>query len=289
MSFSNSLRKFFIFLILFGLWTSWRNSKYKIFAKLYSICSLALIAINFSLAISFDKLYEFNTLSNMVANCWFVLSIVAHLIIVVESILQNKLQSKLIQRFSVVDRIFAKKLHMKIAYPTEKTQLFVIFFVVMAIEIGIKIFFVAYTTFYHETLHISFYVTLHSELMIVLRLAQIQFFAFIIYQRLCLINKKLIQIKMEKQMPNYRIILHLKKIYDELYGISHRISRCFQWSLLIIIVNILANFSLHFYWMFLNFGKNYGALFNSISFVRFFIELGSVGMCCSLCFQQVCQ
>lgn len=243
MAFFNRMQKFFIFFILFGIWTIWKNSKYKHFLQLYQILSIAQFILNFLLAIVLDRLYEFSLLSNVVANFWFILSIFTHLIIVLESIFENKSQLKLIHSISRVDRIFAVKLCVKIAYQNEKHRIFVHLFMMMAIEIVTKIFFIIYSSIYRNELHKLFYVTLHSELMIALKLGQILFFVFIIDARLCLINRKLIEIqnpsvqitgktlfKMKKRLKIIRAyvqLFNLKKIFQELHGICERIGHSF--------------------------------------------------------------
>lgn len=268
MAFFNQNQNFFIFFILFGLWTSWQNSKCKLVLHFYSIFSIFQVILNFSLAIIFDRLYDSESFSNIVANFWFILSIFTHLIIVLESIYQNKMQLKLIQSFSIVDRIFAIKLCVKIPYRNEKHRLFMCVFMLMSIEIVTKLFFEIYSSLYHKQLHKLFYVTLHSELMIVLKLAQFLFFVSIIDARLGLINKKLVEFqhpttvqitdknlftnkkklrKLRVSFSVYEQLLNLKKIYRELHDICERIGHSFGWSLLIVIVYMFANFSLHFY------------------------------------------
>lgn len=311
MAFFNQNRNFFIFFILFGLWTSWQTSKCKLVLHFYSIFSILQIILNFSLAIIFDRLYNSESLSNIVANFWFILSIFTHLIIVLESIYQNKMQLKLIQSVSIVDRIFAIKLCVKIPYRNEKHRLFMCVFMLMSIEIVTKLFFEIFSSLYHKQLHKLFYVTLHSELMIVLKLAQVLFFVSIIDARLGLINKKLIefqhpntvQITDKKLFKNknkkkltklralfsvYNQLLNLKKIYRELYDICERIGQSFGWSLLMVIVYIFANLSLSSYWVFMNLTIHHDSLFNWIALVRYLTVLGAVAMYCSSCCHHVC-
>lgn len=84
MAFFNQMQNFFIVFILFGLWTTWQNSKYKRFLQLSSIFSIAQIVLNVSLAIILDRLYGVDSLSIVMACFWFSLSIFTHLVIVLE-------------------------------------------------------------------------------------------------------------------------------------------------------------------------------------------------------------
>lgn len=305
MAFFEQMQHFFVAFILCGLWTSWQNLKYKKYLQLYSIFSIVQIILNFSFSIILNRLYESNSLSNVVANFWFLLSICTHLTIVIESLHQNRSQLKLIRSFTIVDNIFDTKLRIKIAYLGEKRQLFVRLFTLVAIEFITKAFAIVYFSIYQKPIHKFFYVTLHSELMIVFRLTQVLYFISIIDNRLCLIKKKLFDAalhitdqnvfkhKMKKKLKKYRIevpmlILNVKKIYGELYDSCERIGHIFGWSLLMIIAYIFVNFALNFYWLFMHFSKNEDILFNTILLVRYFIVLGIVAMCCSSCCHQVC-
>lgn len=309
MAFFNRTQNFFIFFILFGLWTSWQNSKYKLFPQFYSVFSVVLIILNFLLAIIFDRLHTFNSLSNIAANFWFILLTLAHLIIVLESIYHSNVQLKLIQGFSRVDRIFAMKLFVKIPYRNEKHQLFVLVFMMMCIEIITKLFFKTYYFINRKQLHKLFDVTLHSELMIALKLAQVLFFVYIIDARLGLINKKLIEfqnqidvkitdknlftrnknkLKLRAVFTVYEQLLNLKKIYRELCDICEQFEHSFGWSLLMVIVYIFINFTLNSYWVVMNLSIHQDSLLNWIALVRFLIILGVVAMYCSSCCHHVC-
>lgn len=308
MAFFSHNRNFFIFFILFGTWTTWQNSKPKVFLRIYSIISVVQIILNFLWAIIFDRLYEFNTLSNIVANIWFFLSIFAHLIIVLESIYQDETQLKLIQSFSRIDRIFAIKLCVKIPYRNEKHRLFTRVFILVYIEIATKIFYMTYSFVYDEKIHNLFYVTLHSGFMIILRLAQILCFVTIIDARLFLVNKKLIEFqnpnaaqtvnkslfKNKKKLKElhalfsvYEQLSNLKKIYRELHEICEQINHSCGWSLLTVVVFFFANFSLNAYWVFMNLSINQDSLHNSISLARYLIVMGVVSVWCSSCCHHV--
>lgn len=308
MAFFSQNRNFFIFFILFGIWTTWQNSKHKFFLHCYSIFSIVQIIFNFLFAIIFDRLYECNTLSNIVANMWFFLSIFAHLIIVLETIYQNETQLKLIRGFSRVDRTFAIKLCVKVPYRNEKHRLLTRVLMMMSVEILTKSIYITYSSIYGEQLHNLFYVTFQSGLVIILKLAQVSFFVSIIDARLCLLNKKLIEFqsanavqitdknffkdqnklkKFRATFSVYQQLLNLKRIYGELHSICERIGDSFGWSLLVVIVDIFANFSLNSYWVFMDLSINQDSLHNSISLARYLIVMGAVSMWCSSCCHQV--
>lgn len=303
MAFFNQNRNFFIFFILFGIWTTWQNSKYKFFLQFYSFFSILKIILNFSLVLIFDRLYEFESLSNVVANFWFFLSMFSHLIIVLETIHHNETQLKLIQSFCRVDRIFAMKLGVQIPYRNERCRLLMRVSLLIFFELITKIFYILYSLMYDEPLHKLFFVAFHSGFVIILKLAQIIFFVSIIDARLCLINKKLMefqnqnafQITEKKKLKKlraicsmYQQILNLKNIYQELQSICEEIGNSFGWSLLMVIVYNFVNFPLNAYWVFVNLSINEDSLHNAISLARYLIVMCIVSMWCSSCCHHVC-
>lgn len=307
MAFFDQMRTFFELFILFGFWTSWSNSRYKKHLLLYSLVSIVQIVLNFSLAIIFDRFYEFSSLSNVVADIWAIFSILTQITIVLESVLQSQTQLEITQNLGAVDRIFTTKLRMRIAYRHEKRQLFTLFSIMIASEFVAKTFPLIHYSAQGKPMYELFYVALCPEMMIVLRLAQVFFFVSMIDSRLCLINKILRNevlftahknmIKNRKKLKNVRkecsldaMILNMKRVYGILHDVCEQIDRIFRWSLLMIIVYIFMNFTLHFYWVFMNISlsKNEESTLNLSLLMRFGIVSSIVAMRCSSCGQQVC-
>lgn len=261
------MRKFFIFFIIFGLWSSWENSKYKLFLRIYSIFSIALVFIFFSLAFLYNEFYEFNTLSYTISNLMFVLIFSTYLVIILESVLRFESQTEIVEKLSSVDNMFYTKLRTQVLYRKEKWEIFIRIFILVSTEIVIKISILV--AVFRLGYYLNFlYFTLYANLVICLRLIEVSFFMYLLQARLKLVNRELIAIQHSvepeisisentfEQPSIYNRLLNLKQIYARLFGICEHIGSTFGWSLLMIVVHVFAISTFEFYWAYINIGTN---------------------------------
>lgn len=302
MAFFEEMRHFFIFFIVFGLWSSWKNFEYKRVLIICTISSIAIVIIAASLAVYLDQFLKFTTLSNTVSNSLYAMMFLTHLIIVLESRLQYNRQMQLIQTISSVDEQFYTKLGIRIRYKIEKKQMFIRLMFIFSIEIIIK-FLVFAASAYWFIENEFFYVILYSNALICLRPLQVSFFIHLLLTRLKLIHKELIDIRniqsnlidhneVTVTLHNatasvYDRLLSLKHIYRELFHVCELISTIFGWSLLIIVIYIFAVFTFECYWTFLFISHPIQTIICLMFTMPFVITLGTLAYYCSECAHQV--
>lgn len=317
MVFFKEMRNYIVFFILFGLWSIWINSKFKIPIRVCSFLSIALVFCGFSSAYFFDKFYASNTLSNVVANLLFIFVIITHSIIIIESISKKKAQTKLIQSLSLADHLFNTKSNVMISYQKERCEIFIRCFVLVSIVIFINIF-VALYAYYLDLDYKLLYPPMYSYFVLCSRSAQIIFFISLLRNRLILIVEELKDIQKilntQSDDVNPRIVnprksdsrhtriqlasssslarrsihdrlLSLKQIYTELYRSCEQIRKAFGWSLLVIITQAFVEFTSNSYWGFL--------CLNDFKVILIYlmdsevILVGALAYYCSSCFEYV--
>lgn len=299
MSFHNQMQKFFAFFILFGMWSSWQNFKYKKLLRAHSVFSIAIACFSFCSTFLFKPFHAFNTFPHTVSNLLFMSVLFTHLIIVLESGTQSVAQSELVERFTFVDRLFEMKLQVRIPYEKEKRKVFIWMLVIASVEVIIKLCCVIYLIFWSKVYQYDYFI-LYSNMLICLRMIQVFFLIYLIENRLNLINKELREIqRMHTQTGSahnkviqildnsYNRILSLKQIYDELYGICNQISIIFGRSLLTIVSHIFFYTTFEWYWAYRNL-SNPANMIICLGFAGTnLVILGALAFFCTSCSQQV--
>lgn len=258
-TFIDEMRGFIAFFLIFGLWPTWQTTKYKSWLVLYSVFSILLVFGIFLSAIYINEVLEDNTLSTAVAYSFLFSILTTHLIIVLQSLLYRKSQTKLIQKFSQVDRLFNTKLHIFMSYRKEKQALFIRFSLLLLLFVAIKVGLMVHL--HHMNRLGSFwYHCLFSIWIMRLRCVQVLFFVYLLRARLILVNDKVKEILAARNLhtgntnakySTYYRLLNLKQIYGELYEICELINITFGWSLLAIITQCFIDFTSNSYWTFL--------------------------------------
>lgn len=302
MEFSKQIRNYILVFIVFGLWSSLNDFEYKLPLRIYSVFSLLLVFCFFSLTVYFRQFHTFTTISNTVANSLFVLVVITHLVIIIESMWQRIAQKRLIRKFNLVDELFKTKLNTQIKYENEKRKMFIMNLTVLSIVLPIE---VAVTIYLYYNSHVYYFIfqSIYSMWIIRLRPMQVLCFICLLRNRLNLVNKKLKAIaKQERRTKNrqsrstnqrfssasiYGTLLDLKQIYTEMYNICESINMAFGYSLLAIMIQNFVDFTSNCYWVYLT-AQSYGKL---ITFTSLLIPnltvLGILTYCCSSCYQEV--
>lgn len=298
MAFFQQMRSYFILFVVLGLWTCWPNSKRKRLLRFYSVFSVALIFLNFITTLIFKRFYSFLTLSDLIANFLFISAVLTHLIIILESIYQNRTQMELLKKFSIVNYLFLKRLRLKLFQHSEKRMIFMRLLLMFAVQLVFRIFITVLGTNWQWQFDFL-YVALFPELIVGFKLIQILFFVYTMNIHLSMISKQLNRIENSTETTRgafrdgtaklsiFKRILVLKQIYGELHDICDRIGITFAWSLLTIILYIFINLTFNSYWVFLNLTQIKNLVLNVILMAPNFIVLSTVAMYCSSSAQQV--
>ena len=194
MSFFVQIQKFLAFFTVFGLWSTWQNSKYKLLLRISSVISIAYFFILFSLSVIIDRFRDFNEISNIVSNVLFVLLFLTHFVILLESVLKNGAQAKLIKTLSEVDQLFCAKIGVAVPYRSEKLEIFIRLLILTLIEVIVKLAIILALLFSLNADKRFVFFTLYSNFISHLRLIQIVFFVYLVQSRLILLNVELIDI-----------------------------------------------------------------------------------------------
>lgn len=296
MAFFEQMRIYFILFILFGFWTYWPNSKHKQLLRFYSIFSIALIVLNFTTTLIFNRFYSFSTFSDLITNFLFISAVLTHLVIVLESIYQNKTQMELLKKFSIANYLFLKKLRLKLFQHTKKQKLSIRLLLMVIVQVVFRILITAYGTYWKWEFDFL-YVALFPEIIIGFKLIQILFFVYAMNIRLRLINKQLIYIENSTgdsfrdgsnvKLSIFKRLFALKQIYGQLHDACDRIGITFAWSLLTIILYIFMNLTFNTYWVFKNLSQIKNLVLNVILMTPNFVVLSTVAVYCSSSSQQV--
>lgn len=316
-SFFEEMRIFIGIFLIFGIWPTWQTTRYKYVFIIYSIFSISIVFGIFLSAIYINKVLEDNTLSTAVAYS-FLLSILAtHLIIVLQSLFYRKSQTKLIQKFSNVDRLFSTKLQIFMSYQKEKTAMFIRFSSLLFAFVSIKVA-LMFHLHYSGRLSNFWYHCLFSIWIMRLRCVQVLFFVYLMRARLILISDKVKEILAAKanntnqfdiigdtrnivfvldtsaaKYSVYDRLLSLKQIYGEIYEICELINNQFGWSLLAIITQCFIDFTSNSYWTFLALEQqtpDIGSAINCVSLlIPIVIILSLMAYYCSSCSRYVIQ
>lgn len=293
MTFFNRMRFVFLFFILFGLWTTWENNKYKSLLRLNSMLAIVLTISNFTLQIYLKNLYDFISLSNIVANSLFIFMVFSQLVIVVESIWHNHTQVELINKFSNVDILFASKLHSTVSYREEKFKVFMLMLILVSLEIIVEVFNSTFLLLFSSHNYNLMFPYEYPNIMSYLRSIQIICFVYLTQRRLKMINEELTNI--QKPMMNVRSTLSiferifiLKHIYGELYDIKELIEMLFGWSLLTNIVSQFCSFTSNCYWTYKSLSNMMHFITNLCAMAASSTVLIALGFHCSSCSHQVC-
>lgn len=313
MSFVIHVKHFLGFFTVFGLWSSTQSSKHKLLLRIFSVILIAVLFVVFLSTVLIDRFRDINALSNIVSNVLAVLLFVAHLGIMLESILKHEAQAKLIETFAEVDELFYNKIGIAIPYQSEKYGIFIRLLILTLIEIIVKLA-VYMTLFFSESDERFVFFTLYSNFVICLRLIQVIFFMNLLRNRLALLTNELVDMLNStschssiqrfadhktiikpvrfhhNSFPNrsmYTRLMSLKEIYGNLFEICEQMGEAFGWSLLMMAMFIFATVTFEFYWVYLNLSDAFMALLCLVFPVPISIILGTLAYYCSSCRQQV--
>lgn len=296
MAFFKQMRNYFVFFIVFGLWMSWKHIDHSLFLCVYCLISVPPTIICFALSIFFNTFHELDTLYYTVANLMFGFIHLTHLIIVLESLLRNKSQMNLIQRFSTVDDLFAYELDVQVPYQKEKRQIFMRMMTLTSIEIVAKVL-VLVSRLYYCKEYRFFYGIFLPNTIICFRQFEMLFFMFLLKNRLSLINIELINLHKDAGLGNlnknvhchstFTRILCLKRIYSELIEICEELENTFGWSLLTIVVNTFAISTFESYWAYIQIANIIKSALRLMYAASSVIILGVLAFYGTFCTQQV--
>lgn len=314
-TFSDEMHGFISFFMVFGLWPTWKTTKYKTYLLAHSIFSILLVFGICLSAIFVNEMLADNTLSTAVAYSFLFSILSTHLIIVLQSLIYRRSKAKLIQKFSHVDRLFTAKLQITIGYRKEKQMLFVRFATLLCTFVAIKIGLMIHLH-YLERLGSFWYHCLFSIWIMRLRCVQVLFFVYLLRARLIHVNDKVKEILIIRNLhtangntindaksivfvmdtinskySTYDRLLNLKQIYGELYEICELINVTFGWSLLAIITQCFVDFTSNSYWTFLALEQSPPNIANALDCISLLIPiviiLSLLAYYCSSCSRYV--
>lgn len=312
-TFFDEMRNYFVCFITFGLWSSWKNSKYNRLLQIYVTFFIISVASSYLLAI-FRKEYPLETkLSTAIGTILLCIILVAHSVVVVETIFKSDAQLRLIQKFTFVDRFIDSKLNVSIAYDKEKCGLFRLnccFAIVI-------IFFTVFNTVYRisrKQVMRFLHSAVCSSIMLRLRLIQVTVCVYLVRSRLILIKNEITNIHNEIQShdkpdaaqpkrldvsPAYERLLHIKQVYSDLYDITELINDIFGYSLAAIFCQTFIDFTCNGYWVYFvlenllqfmldNIPYDIGIAVIYINYmIPHVVMLFAVGFYCSSCYHHV--
>lgn len=296
MEFFYHIRNYIVYFVLFGVWSSWENSKYKFLLQTYSLISFAVVFYSYYKSIRiFLETYSLDTLTILLLTTTFL----GHMSITIETILKSQVQFKLIQQFSFADRSFETALKKQIPYHEEKENLFLLNVVITIFIAVIKLFPAIYFSVYRSEF-IFLNCLLYSKWIMHLKSIQVLFFVYLVRARLMLINKEIITVQSNMQTDQpldqhtvFIRILRLKQIYGELFKICGLINQMCGWSMLIIFLHHFVQITCNCYWLYLFVGledtlPDVGTLMVSFSFLSsILVVLVILTFYCSSCFDCV--
>lgn len=292
MSFVMHLRIYFVIFILLGLWTPYQVFNQKSLVHLFSFFSIAVSLVCLFFGISFNGLYEFNGLSNVVANSLFILIIFTHFAIICESIYRNKIQVSLVEKQLLIDEHIFTKIGVRIPHRREKWEAFAQFMALLSIQFIIRISCELIEFHFEISYNFSGFVQF-SQFIIFMRLIQMSFFVYWLHTRLKLATKELIKIRKEKEINSALLvndrILAIKQIYGLLYDMCTEIETAYGWSMLLTVVYFFVRFTFNCYWAFVSLShQNTIQMFiNLETMVSDLITISVLNFYCSSCYQKV--
>lgn len=265
------IRSFVVFFLIFGLWPSWKDSKYRIILIVYSIFSIFLVFCIFVSAVYINDVLDDNQqLSTAVAYSFLLSNLATHFIIVLQSLFYRNDLTRLVKKLAFVDSLLNKKLQIYISYQKEKRSIWARVLTILAILVSIKSFLSLHLHLRNE-FGSFWYHCLYSIFIMRIRCFQVLFFVFLLNARLNLLNQKLKEILLVRNLNKentmrcpsvsdmknvifivdamtpkqtvYDRLLKIKQIYGELYEICELINTTFGWSLLAIVTQCFIDFT----------------------------------------------
>lgn len=264
--FFNHIRGYIAFYCVFGMWSTWKDNQHKWLLKTYSLLSISSVACSFWSAFLLRRFFDGISLSTSVASSSFFAIILTHSVVAVESILKSRAQKQLIQKFTIIDQMFSRKVNGRLSYRKEKRELFFQNFALISMVLINKIIILSYAYFFSRSLNFMYFAAYSSWIMR-LRPIQVLLFVRLMQNRLKLINKQLLNVQNVSQSmaavtittahisTSFDRLLDLKYIYGELYEICDLINSIFGSSLLATITQSFIDFTMNWYWLFVNFER----------------------------------
>lgn len=302
-------RNYIVFFIIFGLWSTWENSRYKWQLRVYSNLLIVTVLFAYLSAVFMNQFFESFSLATSIATTVFYTLLFAHLVIAIETSLKTKIQIILLKKLSLIDQLFKRNLNIYMQYPKQKQSLFLMNLLMVSIILSAKGGIFIYVYCQQETYNF-FFSSMYSDWMMRLRSIQLIFFAYILQTRLSLINNELVNLKNECnsfspgssfvaiENPNIKRrifcrIIALKQCYGELYGVCTLINTLFGYSLLAIITQHWIDFTANCYWLFQVYSFSNGTFENETLVISFFYVSPNIMILyaliyfCSSCSKQV--
>lgn len=269
MDFFKENRKYFIYFLTFGLWSSWQKAHYKWQIRLYAICLMLIIFALYIATFIFNKFKSNMSLSTILGHSAFFSMILVQSVISIETFIKTKFQVRFVEKFNSVDHLFNTKLGISVAYLEEKRDILTKILILVLVLLLIKINIYVYVTYMSVALE-YFYCTMYSSWLMRMRCIQVLYFVHMVRYRLILIDRELTNIRrafncqkvnaksqraaVSNQFFGTKFIcdrvVFLKQIYAHLNEITGLINTIFGWSLLAIITQNFLDFTLNCYWIF---------------------------------------
>lgn len=264
--FYKHFRYYIVLFIVFGIWSTWENYRYKWKLRIYSNLLIVTVFCAYLSAVFMNQFFGSLSVSTSVATINFITILLTHLVIAIETPFKTSIQNILLKKLSFIDQLFKRKLNISMKYPEQKRSLFCMNFVMVSVTLCIEGGILIYVFSQPETYNF-FLSSVYSCWIIRLRLIQIIFFAYILQARLCLINTELAYLKDESNSfsPGNSIVdienpdikrkmfnrfIALKQCYGELYEVCTLINAIFGYSLLAIVTQHWIDFTANCYWLF---------------------------------------
>lgn len=304
MDFFDRMRNYIVYFLVFGVWSSWKSSEYRIWLQAYPLASLALLSLSYISSVKSFLILP--SLSGTLTILLFSTTFLTHFFITIETIAKSETQLRIVQEFSIVDRMFETTLNIYIPYRREKEKLFVRNCVLVSFIVVLKGIPIVYFHLYRNELDFM-YCLLYSKFIMHLKTIEVLFFVFLVRARLMLVNKEIIYIQQIQSMQSNQTnrqharvertmflrILDLKKVFGELYEICELINHTFGWSLLSIVAHHFIQITCNCYWLFLFIGvedvqPETGTFLITAGFLApIFVMLIALTFYCSSCFDCV--
>lgn len=305
------MRNFLVIFVVFGLWSSLNHFQHKLFLRVCSSFSIFLGIFSFLSAFLFEQLHPMSTISNVVANSLYMLTVSTYLITIAETFIKRNVQMQIIEKFTIIDQLFHTKLNVIIPYAKEKRKIRVWISTLLSAKILIDFVSFAKQLSRNHILNLYF-PSVYLSFILFSRLIQVIFFVNLLRTRLILMNDELIQFQdiivvQTNQIQNHHIgqtnmvllenptnllsgynrILLLKQIFGELYSTRELVNATFGWSLVTIFIQYFVQFTSNCYWVYLSLDDFSDVIMLIGQTAPYLTVLSFLGFYCSSCLQYV--
>lgn len=311
MSFFNQMHNFLVVFVVFGLWSSLNHFQHKLILRICSSFSIFLGIFSFFSALLFEHLHPLSTISNVVANSLYMLTVSTFLITIAETFIKRNIQMQIIEKFTIIDQLFHTKLNVVIPYAKEKWEIGVWISILLSAEILMDFVSLAKQLSRNYIFNLYF-PSVYLSFILFSRLNQVIFFVNLLRTRLILMKDELTQFQhiimvQSNQFQNHHIgqtnavhldnptnifsgydrILLLKQIFGELYSTRELVNSAFGWSLVSIFIQFFVQFTSLCYWSYLSLDDFSDVIMIIGETVPYTTILSFLGFYCSSCLHYV--